>query len=879
MEYFLEKIRYAKKKGLKKLDLSGDWAVYPHARKLSEIPDELFELEQLKYLDLKWNSLSVLPDQLSRLRDLAMLNLSGNRFKTFPEAVFSLKNLKTLVLSRNQLTQIPDSILRLQSLTRLYLSYNNLNEIPDSIAELENLSELYISCNKITRIPASIIRLKNLEKLDLNYNPIESPPIEVWSKGMKAVRDYFRQLEAQGTDYLYEAKFLIVGEVGAGKTTLAKKIEHPGYELRSDEPSTHGIDVIRWQFQADGHLFRVNIWDFGGQEIYHATHQFFLTKRSLYALVADTRKDDTDFYYWLNIVELLSDNSPLLIIKNEKQNRHREINERQLRARFANFKQTLAANLSDNRGLPEILKTVKCYISKLPHVGTALPKTWVRVREALENDPRNYISLEEYLNLCGRHGFEQRKDKLQLSGYLHDLGVCLHFQADPLLRKTVILKPKWGADAVYKVLDNPAVIRNLGKFGRQDLTAIWHEETYSDMQDELLRLMINFKLCYEISDHKDMYIAPQLLSENQPAYRWLGKNNLMLRYGFEFMPKGIMSRFIAAMHPLIAKQKFVWKSGVILEKNSAKAEVIEHYHQREIRIRVAGRHKKELMTIIAYELDKICGSFYRIVSGKWIPCNCAVCKNSPRPHFYSYQILRKFKDDGQSLIQCQQSYQMTDVCALIEDVFIQPFDKKEKTMMKQAKIIKILFLAANPSDTSRLRLDAEMREIEQSLRQSEFRDRFEIEQHWAVRISDLQTCLLRHKPDIVHFSGHGESFGELLFEDNSGRKHSVSDRALSRLFSILKDNIQCVVLNACYSEKQARAISEHIDYVIGMSDKIGDASAISFASSFYQAIGFGRSIQEAFDLGCVQIDLANLNQQDIPKLICPRQESDLRHMD
>lgn len=145
-------------------------------------------------------------------------------------------------------------------------------------------------------------------------------------------------------DHLYEAKLLIIGEGGAGKTTLTKKIQDLNYQLQSDEVSTEGIDVIRWHFPLpNGKEFRVNIWDFGGQEIYHATHQFFLTKRSLYALVADTRKEDTDFYYWLNVAELLSENSPLLIIKNEKQERKREINERQLRGEFTNLKETLAS--------------------------------------------------------------------------------------------------------------------------------------------------------------------------------------------------------------------------------------------------------------------------------------------------------------------------------------------------------------------------------------------------------------------------------------------------------------------------------------------------------------------------------------------------------
>ncbi len=161
----------------------------------------------------------------------------------------------------------------------------------------------------------------------------------------------------------------------------------------------------------------------------------------------------------------------------------------------------------------------------------------------------------------------------------------------------------------------------------------------------------------------------------------------------------------------------------------------------------------------------------------------------------------------------------------------------------------------------------EIRAIDQALRQAKFRDKFDIEQHWAVRVTDLQACLLRHKPDIVHFSGHGSTSSAIILEDNSGNSHPVSVRALSQLFSVLKDNIRCVVLNACYSERQARAIAEHIDCVIGMSTAIGDSAAISFAMAFYQALGYGRDVKTAFDLGCVQIDLENLDEQDTPKLI------------
>ncbi len=182
--------------------------------------------------------------------------------------------------------------------------------------------------------------------------------------------------------------------------------------------------------------------------------------------------------------------------------------------------------------------------------------------------------------------------------------------------------------------------------------------------------------------------------------------------------------------------------------------------------------------------------------------------------------------------------------------------------------IKILFLAANPSDTTRLRLDEESRMMDRALRQAEFRDLFEIQNHWAVRVGDIQELLLRHKPDIIHFSGHGNRASEIILENTSGKSSSVSVGALSRLFSLLKDNIRCVVLNACYSEIQARAIANHIDCVIGMSDSIKDSMSISFASAFYQALAYGRNIKTAFDLGCLQINLEKLGKDDIPQLIC-----------
>jgi internalin A len=428
--------------------------------------------------------------------------------------------------------------------------------------------------------------------------------------------------------------------------------------------------VLKWTFPVDGdRQFTVNIWDFGGQEIYHATHQFFLTRRSLYILVADTRKDDTDFYYWLNVAELLSDGSPLLIIKNEKQDRHREINERSLKGQFGNLKEVLATNLATNRGLETVQSEIEHHIQNLPHIGAPLPQTWVHVRERLEKDPRNYISLEEYFSICGSNGFAESKDALQLSGYLNDIGVFLHFHDEPLLKRTVILKPKWGTDAVYKVLDNKTVIKNLGSFTRADLDVIWEIPEYEVMRDELLLLMMKFKLCYEIPTQRGTYIAPQLLTENQPEYEWDAQDNLMLRYSYEFMPKGILTQFIVVMHPYILEQRIVWKSGTVIEKDGARAEVIEYYGKREIYVRVAGPQARDLMTVIRYELKGIHNTYKRLKYDELVRCNCSSCKDSREPHFYTVAKLMEMRANSQLEIQCQRiPYKMVNVMQLLGDM-------------------------------------------------------------------------------------------------------------------------------------------------------------------------------------------------------------------
>ncbi|WP_017318886.1 CHAT domain-containing protein [Mastigocladopsis repens] len=204
---------------------------------------------------------------------------------------------------------------------------------------------------------------------------------------------------------------------------------------------------------------------------------------------------------------------------------------------------------------------------------------------------------------------------------------------------------------------------------------------------------------------------------------------------------------------------------------------------------------------------------------------------------------------------------------------------------------KVLILSANPRNTDWLRLDEEIREIKTALKRSKYRDNFEVITEGAVRIDDLRRALLDYEPQIVHFSGHGirtnssvlednsrlvqqqrnivpkpEVSGGIALENNSGQMQLVSTKSLTDLFKSFKNKIECVLLNACYSEVQAEEIHKHIYCVIGMESSIGDDAAIKFSQGFYDVIGAGRNYEDAFQLGCNNIDLNGIPQSFIPKI-------------
>ncbi|MBW4499584.1 MAG: CHAT domain-containing protein [Scytonema hyalinum WJT4-NPBG1] len=186
---------------------------------------------------------------------------------------------------------------------------------------------------------------------------------------------------------------------------------------------------------------------------------------------------------------------------------------------------------------------------------------------------------------------------------------------------------------------------------------------------------------------------------------------------------------------------------------------------------------------------------------------------------------------------------------------------------------KILILSANPKNTDKLRLDQEVREIKAALKRANNREQFEIVTSEAIRVEDLRRALLEHQPAIVHFSGHGSGSAGLALENNLGQVQLVSTESLARLFGLFQGKIECVLLNACYSQAQAAAIHQHIDYVVGMNKAIGDMAAIEFAIGFYDALGVGRPYEDCFEVGCASINLQGIAESETPVLKARRRSS------
>lgn len=508
---------------------------------------------------------------------------------------------------------------------------------------------------------------------------LATPPPELVQQGRFAIADYYRDLLTQGVEKLYEAKLVLVGDGRAGKTTLRDKLKDPAAPLPPEDASTKGvdIDIDKYEFiGASGQPFRVNIWDFAGQDKYQPIHQFFYTHRALYVLVENAREQKTDFDQWLQMLQICSDNSTVLLVHNEFGDQSwPNFPFVELQRKYPFLKEEFRVNFATGRGLSELKQAIEYHIQRLPHVGEALPKKWAQIRTGLRSVAAQepFLTWPEYLRFCAKHELPE-PDAERLSAYLHILGAMLHYADNELLKQYVILQNEWATDAVYRILEDDRIVFDTrGRFNDDDLERIWTRPDWKHMRPQLLELMKKFRLCYEVRQTK-RYIAPQLLSSAPPAeYRWQPSADLQLEIRYPIMPRGLLTRFTVTRHTDIAEgQNLVWSEGVVLDWQNTRAEVTEHFNDKKIKIRVQGKDRKGLLSIIDKTFDDLHSDFEGLKSvppEKWIPCNCTQCRNAEKPFFFQYETLLNYKDKNISDIRCDRSLDLVQVLQLIENVF------------------------------------------------------------------------------------------------------------------------------------------------------------------------------------------------------------------
>lgn len=622
---------------------------------LTEIPEAVCHLTDLRILNIgggyseSRTKITRIPKEIARLKSLEVLVLEKNQISELPEELFQLVNLQQLYLRDNNLTDLPSSIASLKSLIRLDVSRNHLKELPSEIGALSQLDSLNVEENPLTLLPLEIGRLDNLKRLKVGEIEVQNIPLEILKQSPGAIVNYCKSVLDERVVYLFEAKLLVVGEGGSGKTCLVRRIARDSF---IESPTTEGIDVETWNTRTEQIAqFRVNIWDFGGQEIYHATHQFFLTKRSLYLFVWTARTDQTNFDYWLNVVRLLSNNSPVIIVLNKTDERIKMLDEAFIKQRFENVVAFHRVSALTGDGIANLITTIKHEITSLEHVGNTLPKVWVEIRSKLEALAKNYIDYSEYKAICAQCGLDKTKVDF-LSLYYHDLGVFLHFQENPVLKGIVFLKPEWATGAVYRIVDTKSVIESFGKFDFDQLATIWSEYP-EDRHLHLVELMKKFELCFQIPETKT-YIIPELLQPSAPPLEWSYANNLRFEYHYDFMPSGIITRFMVLNHHLMREDSY-WKSGAIFERENTSALITSDPFNRKIQLWIDGPQQKEMLSILREKMDYIHKTLNQPAVREMLQCVCEQCENGHDPFFYEYEILKRFYYRGRKTIPCSRS--------------------------------------------------------------------------------------------------------------------------------------------------------------------------------------------------------------------------------
>jgi internalin A len=359
----------------------------------------------------------------------------------------------TLDLSLQNLTKLPEAIGQLTQLQWLDLFRNGLTALPEAMRHLRELTELYLHENNALGLPAEVLRPPWTE----------SPARNTLSAKPSDILEYYFRIRG-GRRPLNEAKLILVGRGAVGKTSVVNRLVHDRFF--PDEQKTDGIRITEWplRLNRDEHL-RLNIWDFGGQEIMHATHQFFLTERSLYLLVLTGREgsEDADAQYWLKFIDSFGAESPIIVALNKINVHPFDLNRRGLQQKYPAIGEFIKTDCEDGAGLEQLRKAIERETDRLEHLRDAFPTSWFTIKDQLAGMENNYLSFDEYRMVFAKLGEKDPAAQEALAFSLHILGIALNYNDDPRLQDTHVLNPHWVTNGIYKILNSEQLEEHKGE--------------------------------------------------------------------------------------------------------------------------------------------------------------------------------------------------------------------------------------------------------------------------------------------------------------------------------------------------------------------------------------------------------------------------------
>jgi internalin A len=591
---------------------------------LNFIPQLILErsigkLNELQVLSAVANQLEVFPEWISQLSQLRQIYFQSNNFQSLPNSLGVLKELRILCVWGNKLVALPDSIGSLHKLESIYIEDNQITTLPESLGQLSQLRKLKAENNRLIALPESLRRLSMLEELYLHGNDALGLPPEVLGSSdfddksnltkPADILDYYFRTRG-GKRPLNEAKLILVGRGAVGKTSLVNRLVYKKFSKR--ERKTEGIKITEWPLTLKRKRnVKLNIWDFGGQEIMHATHQFFLSQRSLYLLVLNGREggEDADAEYWLKLIAAFGGNSPIIIVLNKIKEHPFDLNRRALQEKYPSIKDFVKTDCETGSGIEQLRAIIERETSRLENLRASFPATWFEIKRKLPESKKDFLSYKEFREFCAKHGEKDEKAQDQLAGFLHELGIALNYKDDPRLNDTHVLNPHWVTTGIYKILNSKKLEKQKGEIHSKDISKVLDSKTYPPkMRGFLLDLMKRFELCFTFPESDGRYLIPELLDKQEPkASREFNPTEcLNFQYHYPILPEGLLPRFIVRTH-VLSENSPRWRTGVILQFEESRALVKADPQEKKVLISVSGKPegRRRLLAIIRSDFERI----------------------------------------------------------------------------------------------------------------------------------------------------------------------------------------------------------------------------------------------------------------------------------